>query len=252
MPFDLKAVQKPLAGKPVWVWGVVGGVAVLGFYYWNASHKAAQAAASTTTTTGGAPANAAVDTFPVTSNGGYTNVDYSGSGVVANAGNTLGNTTLETNKTWIAKGELITGGGRAAHIALSHFIEGKPLTPAQAAYVVTTRSVLGNPPESPNLAISVISNAVPVAKTTNSVAKVNPAKKAPIVAAAPAAQVNNGPGSPARVKAQLARRARKAAAAANAPAPRWYYSPVQQVPVTHTGIAHTPGISYDPNNLKLG
>jgi hypothetical protein len=233
MPFDLKAVQKPLAGKPIWLWGIFGGVAVLGFYYWNASHKAAQAAASTATSTGGAPANAAVDTYPVTSNGGYTNVDYTGNGVVANAGNTLGNTTLETNKTWIAKGEIITGGGKAAHIALSHFIEGKPLTPQQAAYVVTTKAVLGNPPQSPNLAIAIISNAVPVAKTTNSVAKVNPAKKAPIVAAAPAA---NAPGSPARVKAQLARRARKASqaatAAATAPAPRWYYSPVQQVPVT--------------------
>jgi hypothetical protein len=184
MAIDLKAVNKPLAGKPVWVWGVVGGVAVLGYYYWNSSHKAALAAAATATSTGGAPNNAAVDAYPTTSNGSFTYgapADYSGSNVVADAGNALGNTNLETNISWVAKGVLITGGGTAAKDALNAYLAGKPITPQQAIYVTTTKTLLGNPPQSPSLAIQLISNAVPVAKTTNSPAKVNAVTKKPIV-----------------------------------------------------------------------
>ena len=184
MPFDLKAVNKPLAGKPVWVWGVVGGVAVLGVYYWNSSHRAAVAAAGTATTQGGAPDNATIDAYPTTSNGSFTYgapVDYSGSSVVADAGNTLGSSNLDTNASWVAKGVLITGGGTVAKDALNAFLAGKPLTPQQAAYVTTTKTLLGNAPQSPSLAIQLISNAVPVAKKTNTVAKVNTAAKTVIV-----------------------------------------------------------------------
>lgn len=184
MPFDLKAIEKPLAGKPVWVWGIVGGVAVLGYFYWNSSHKAAQAAAATTTTNGGAPANIAVDAYPTTSNGSFTYGapnDYSGSNVVADAGNSLGSSTIETNQSWVARGVLITGGSAAAKKALDAYLAGLPITPQQAAYVREVKTVLGAPPQSPKLAIQVIANAVPTAKTTNSPAKVNQAAKAPII-----------------------------------------------------------------------
>ena len=184
MPFDLKAVQKPLAGKPVWVWGLVGGIGVLGYFYWNSSHKAALAAAATTTTNGGAPANTATDTYPQTTNGSFTYgspTDYTGSNVVADAGNTLGKTTLETNATWVNRGVIITGGGSKAKTALNAYLAGQPLTPTQAAYVREVKTVLGAAPETPSLAIQVIANAVPTPKTTNSSAKVNAAPKAPLI-----------------------------------------------------------------------
>ena len=208
MPLDFKDVQKPLAGKPIWVWGLVGGVAVLGYYYWSASHKAAQAAASTTTGSA-APADANVDAYPVTSNGSFTYgapTDYSGGSVVADAGNTMGNKTLETNISWVAKGVSITGGGSKAKTALNNYLQGKPLTPEQAAYVRATRAALGAAPESPNLAISVLANAIAIPASRNDVAKVNAPAKSSLFKK-PKAKVS----SPEKIKAGAADAAARAA-----------------------------------------
>lgn len=214
MPFDVKAVSKPLAGKPIWLWGLLGGVGVLGYYYWSASHKAAQAAANTGTGSS-APANTAIDAYPMVTNGSFTYgapTDYTGGSVIADAGNALGNKTLETNLSWIAKGVTITGGGNAAKTALTHYLEGKPLTPKEADFVRTTRAVLGAAPESPNLAISVLANSVPVPASRNDVAKVNAPAKAPIISwRKPKAKTKAKTQTPEQIKAGAADAAARAA-----------------------------------------
>ena len=184
MPFDATALKADLGGKPTWVWGIVGGVVVLGGYYWYSSNKKAKTAGQLTQVVG-SPLDQTSNLYPTIS--GSTDT------ITPNTGSTLGNQTLETNNTWIARGITILSNkgvnGVEANNALANYLSGVPITSKQSGYVSTVLSGIGYPPEGNVGAVKVIKDAVtPTAKTTTkntpkAVSTVTPkAKTAPVPA----------------------------------------------------------------------
>ena len=163
MPFDAQALKADLGGKPIWLWGILGGVVVLGGYYWYSSNTKAKAAGQLTQVVG-SPLDQSAQTYPTVS------TDTSaGSTMTANAGNALGDQTLETNVTWVARGTaiLINSGvnGVAASNALTKYVNGSPVTTTESNYITKVLSGIGYPPDGSLAAVKVIKDATPVAKT---------------------------------------------------------------------------------------
>lgn len=162
MPFDPQALKADLGGKPVWLWGIVGGVVLLGGYYWYSSNKKANAAGQLTQITG-SPIDQTSSLYPTVAT---TPTDT----VTANTGSVLGSDTMETNLTWVSRGVklLASAGvnGVTASNALTKYLNGQPITSLESNYVSKVLTNIGYPPDGSLAAVKVIKDAKPVAATT--------------------------------------------------------------------------------------
>ena len=197
-------LTQQLGSKPVWFYGVIGGVVILGGYYViNARKNARQPNAGvngTTSTdlnsvsTGLATSSQTADaTLPVAGYSGGTIGDGTTPDNLNNTGNALGTTSLENNVSWLQKGiRAATANNRHTALgsttALQKYLQGKPLTKDEADVVNVALNVNGYPPESAPLAVKVIQDAVGTYKQPGKITPVTPKPVATIpVAPKPAA-----------------------------------------------------------------
>lgn len=189
-PKDLKA---EIGGKPVWFWGLIGGVFVLALYYVFKSKKAANTAATMATGQG---------TISDTLNNAFPTIDTSApAGVSTMTSNALGDQTLETKESWTNRAVII--GGRDGHSpifmtnALNKYFAGTPLTQAEAGAVNRVISQIGLPPGGQGLIVKIVKPVTTKTKTNTSVNDSEPSKTktpttskvTPKTPAAPAAPV---------------------------------------------------------------
>ena len=179
MPDNLLSPERltqKLGSKPVWFYGVIGGVVLLGGYYVIQARKNARqpnAGVNGTASqdlnsvnTGLAtPSQTADATLPVSGYSGGTIGDGTTPDNLNNTGNALGTTSLETNVSWLQKGiRAATANNRHTALgsttALQKYLQGKPLTKDEADVVNVALNVNGYPPESAPLAVKVIQDAV--------------------------------------------------------------------------------------------
>ena len=218
MSADLIEKQTAKLGKlPVYAWGIIGGVVLLGGYYVYHAKKAARTPnvaanpdTSSSTVTGSMGTNTVglADTsqtdsalYPVVGTPNTTITDT----------NALGDQTHETNLTWLNRA--ISYATRTGHtaggsrIALEKYLAGQPLNVDEQDVISKVLSNLGNAPEGAP-AIVKMAQTVKAAATPN--ATVPAATTAPTVTKKPkvtpnAAKVDNlplfGPYTPEQYKA---------------------------------------------------
>jgi hypothetical protein len=122
--------SKKIGGAPVWVWGVVGAAAVIGFvWYRNRAASSAAAPAVVDPTTAGPTLDP-------------------GTGLPASPGS--GDTTTPAPADWLSAALSAAATGGVTHIvalqALQRFLEGLPLSAAQVAIVDRAIAAVGLPP----------------------------------------------------------------------------------------------------------
>jgi len=164
---NLGNLKEDLGGKPVWFWGLLGGVFVLALYYVFKSKKAATIAGTMANGQG-----SVTDTL----NAAYPTVDSSlAGGVQSNPGvtNSLGDTTLETKESWTGRavviGQRIGSSGIFITNALNKYFAGKPITKTEAAQINKIIAEIGLPPGGQNKAVTIIKTAAGATPTNTSV-----------------------------------------------------------------------------------
>lgn len=179
-PLDPKALKADLGGKPVWFWGLIGGVFVLALYYVFKSKKAATIAGSMATGQG-----SVTDTL----NNAFPTVDLSTpGGVSTTTNNALGDASLETKESWTGRAVVI--GAREGHSsifmtnAINKYFTGIPLTQAEAGAINSVIAQIGLPPGGQALIVKLIKPVVTPEKTNTSVNDTK--KKNPVAPVTPA------------------------------------------------------------------
>ena len=171
-PLDVDNLKAELGGKPVWFWGLLGGVFVLALYYVFKSKKAATVAGSMATGQG---------TVADTLNAAYPTVDPNLAGGVYSAPdqtNALGGTTLETKESWVGRAVVI--GARYNHSGLyvtnvlNKYFAGTPLTEKEAATVNQIIGAIGLPPGGQNKVVQIIKTVATPDKTNKTVNNTTP------------------------------------------------------------------------------
>lgn len=176
-PLALDKIKADLGGKPIWVWGLLGGVAVLAGYYVFKSNKNAKVAGSIATGLGSVT-DTIGSAFPTISQPEVP-------GVQANTGNTLGNENIETVESWKARGVIIgTRNGHTAinsNNALTKYLDGKPLTQKEANVVNEVILAIGTPPGGQNRVVQIIKDSEPKTNTSVNDTGNKPKKSNPII-----------------------------------------------------------------------
>lgn len=176
MPLDLTGKMGPL---PVWAWGGIIGVTVVGFSYWRTSHNAAVNAApsydSVDGAFGSASPNGSTPTDPGIAGGGGATTDPvppalpDFSGTTPDFSNVDFQDTTSLN-TWVARAILwLSGQGVSpanAQQALSDYLSGASLSSNSMAIVQQALSRFGAPPLGVDPATVDTSPAMPAAQRT--------------------------------------------------------------------------------------
>jgi len=177
--FSPDKLQSKIGKLPVWAWGIIGGTVVLGGYYLVSARKRARVSDAGVNATGnenlasvftGMASSDQTDlaTLPVAGYNGKT---------ISNGDNSLGDSSLENNLTWLNKGAKVAvekGGHTAAGSvqALQKYLGGKPLNKYEVDVVNIALNANGYPPEAAPLMVKAIEDAKgtykqPPAKTGN-------------------------------------------------------------------------------------
>ena len=165
--FDPENLTAKIGKLPVWAWGIIGGGAVLGGYYFLNAKKTSKTAALSTDQTIPVPSIGAPNTQDT-----YSNLlpgDTTTGGTQTNNGIIPGG--IETNATWLQRGlNLHVAGSFSSYDrkqALQKYLSGTPLTSYQTKIVKRTLEVLGTPPESKNLIITTLADIAAPTKKNN-------------------------------------------------------------------------------------
>jgi hypothetical protein len=165
--FNPETLKAPLGKLPVWAWGLIGGTAVLGAYYLTKARSNARQVNAGVNGTGNDTLNSAntgMATPDLTSNAVLPVAGYNGE-TISNGDNALGNSSLETNVTWLNRGiKVASNNGNSALVsatALQKYLQGKPVTAAEQSVVSDVLNALGYPPEGSPLLVKAIQDSKP-------------------------------------------------------------------------------------------
>ena len=154
-----------MGGLPVWVWALILGLILVAGMYWYRARGVVVAAPA-----GGATGTGALDSLI----GGGGTVGSPSSAV---GGDTSSGSDFVSNATWLAQGmALLIGQGMspiAAQQALEHYINGDPLTPAEADGVNRVVAAKGIPPQGTTATPSLVSETPATPATPAAPAYIN-------------------------------------------------------------------------------